>query len=300
MSAAEDELPATAICRHEGCDKRFPLARHGNRSHTSERRLKRHLFCSPKCRVAHNRRMAGLRGCVTHGGVTALKGTIPKGCVTAPKTPPFSSGKAASLEAIRPETKTEKSHQLEWQEVNSVTWRLVDPGGPQLRIEASHGQWGGYHYPKALAYVSDVGVNDRDWRVYVRQRGKWRAWGSVGDLATARRIAQDAVENPAKPKPAKFDIPLNLLGGYRHADAPMLHPQMLSHICDVEIGAVKVEAPNEPASGDDEPINVSATDDQVAVQWMDDLANAGMDETLERRRRTLVSGNFLPMEPRNV
>jgi hypothetical protein len=54
---------------------------------------------------------------------------------------------------------------LEWQEVNDRTWRLIDPDAPQLRLLASHGQWVGYEYPKALAYVFDVGLADRDWRI---------------------------------------------------------------------------------------------------------------------------------------
>jgi len=148
------------------------------------------------------------------------------------------------LEAKRPEIKP--ARKLEWQEVNAVTWRLVDPDATQLRIEASHGQWGGYHYPKALAYVFDAGMDNHDWRIRVRLRGnQWRAWGCVIDLATAKRIAQEAVENPTEPKPAKFSIPLNLLGGERRrADAPMLDPQTLSYVRDTEIGAVKVDAPS--------------------------------------------------------
>ena len=48
----------------------------------------------------------------------------------------------------------------------------------------------------------------------------------------------------------------------------MLDPQTLSYIRDVEIGAVKVEAPNEqpPASSeDDESINLCAT----KAEWLD-------------------------------
>jgi hypothetical protein len=70
---------ATAVCRHEDCDRRFPLSRYGNRTYTSERtRRGRHLFCSGRCRKAHSRRLASLRG-----GVTLLGGTIPKGGVTS-------------------------------------------------------------------------------------------------------------------------------------------------------------------------------------------------------------------------
>jgi hypothetical protein len=86
----------SAICRHDGCGKRFPLSRYGNRTYTSEKtRSGRHLFCSGRCRKAHSRRLAALRG-----GVTAPGGTIPKGGVTALKitqrnqgalTPPITS-----------------------------------------------------------------------------------------------------------------------------------------------------------------------------------------------------------------
>lgn len=197
----------------------------------------------------------------------------------ASKTPPFSLGKTALAEAISPASASEaksppakKPRKLEWQQVNAVTWRLVDPDARQLLVEASHGQWGGHHYPKALAYVFDVGLFDHDWRVRVRLRGnQWRAFGCVIDLATAKHIAQQAVEDPTEPKPSKFHIPLNLLGGERRRrfdNAPMLDPQTLSYIRDVEIGAVKVEAPNEqpPASSeDDELINLCAAE----AEWLD-------------------------------
>jgi len=67
---------------------------------------------------------------------------------------------------------------------------------PEIKpARTSHGQWGGYHYPKALAYVFDAGMDNHDWRIRVRLRGnQWRAWGCVIDLATAKRIAQEAVE----------------------------------------------------------------------------------------------------------
>lgn len=152
------------------------------------------------------------------------------------KNTPYSLGNKASAEANRPETKP--GRKLEWQEVNTVTWRLIDPDAPQLRLEASHGQWGGYHYPKALAYVFDVGVIGHDWRVRVRRRGdRWRAFGCTLDLASARQVAQQAVENPHEPKPAKFSTPLNLLGGERRgAYAPMLDPPTYSYVRDLELG----------------------------------------------------------------
>jgi hypothetical protein len=58
----------------------------------------------------------------------------------------------------------------------------------------------------------------------------------------------------------------------------MLDPQTLSYIRRVEIGGLLVEAPNTPASGDDESINVCASDEQVKQQRLRDLADESMDE----------------------
>jgi hypothetical protein len=196
--------------------------------------------------------------------------------LAASKTPPFSLGNRASLEAkAAPSGSIAKPvRRLEWEQVNQVTWRLVDRDARQLLIEASHGQWGGYHYSKALAYVFDVGMNQPDWRVRVRQRGnRWRAFGCVIDLATAKQIAQQAVENPAEPKPSKFNIPLNLVGGHRWPGAPELDSQTRAYVRHVETGAVKEDAPNEqPIAGDDESINLCATDDRAVLSddsWID-------------------------------
>ena len=76
MNENTDHDSATAECRHIDCGKRFTLSRYGNRTHTSERTRKQHLFCSPGCRVAHHRRMAAPRGLALQkrlpprGGVT--------------------------------------------------------------------------------------------------------------------------------------------------------------------------------------------------------------------------------------
>jgi hypothetical protein len=35
----------SAVCRHNPCGNRFALSRYGNRTYTSERRRKAHLFC---------------------------------------------------------------------------------------------------------------------------------------------------------------------------------------------------------------------------------------------------------------
>jgi hypothetical protein len=116
----------------------------------------------------------------------------------------------------------------------------------------------------------------------VRLRGnQWRAFGCIIDLPTAKRIAQEAVENPTVPRPAKFSVPLNLAkGGRRRAGDPELDPQTVSYIRRIEIGGTLVEAPNTPASGDDESINLCATDAEVEAQRAKDLADPTMDEAL--------------------
>ena len=50
----------TTTCRHVDCGKRFTLSRHNNRTHTSERRRKRHQFCCDAHRKAHSRRLKRL------------------------------------------------------------------------------------------------------------------------------------------------------------------------------------------------------------------------------------------------
>jgi hypothetical protein len=121
--------------------------------------------------------------------------------------------------------------------------------------------------------VFDVGLDSSDWRVRVRRRGDWRAFGCIIDLATAKHIAQQAVENPAEPKPSKFNIPLNLVGGdRRRPGAPELDSQTRAYIQQLEVGAVRVDAPNEQptAFDDDESINLCATDEQVAKALADE------------------------------
>jgi hypothetical protein len=187
------------------------------------------------------------------------------------KTAPFCPVNEASQEA-KP-APSGKRRKLEWQQVNACTWRLVDPDGAQIRIAASHGQWGGFSAPTALAWVFDVGISNRDWRVRIRKRGgRWAALGSVIDVDTAKRLAQQAVENPTEPRPSKFAVPLNYLGGYRWPGAPDLDRQTRAYIRDVEIGAAKVESPNEQpqASPDDESINVCAPDWLVSLLPADD------------------------------
>jgi hypothetical protein len=111
-----------------------------------------------------------------------------------------------------------------------------------------------------VAYVFDVGMDSPDWRVRVRRRGGWMAFGCITDLAFARQLAQRQVENPTEPKPSKFNVPLNLIGGYRWPSGLELDSQTAAYVRRLEVGAVKVEAPNEQpaASGDDESINLCA------------------------------------------
>jgi hypothetical protein len=182
------------------------------------------------------------------------------------KTAPYSLGNRASTEAKPAVSK--KPRKLEWQQVNTATWQLVDPDGPKIETPRCHGHWPGFLTPKALAYVFDVGIFDHDWRVRVRlRRNRWRALGCIADIATAKHIAQQAVENPTEPRPSKFDIPLNLIGGQRWPGAHTLDSQTRGYIQHVEIGAVKADAPNErpTTSADDESINLCADDSE----WRD-------------------------------
>jgi hypothetical protein len=204
------------------------------------------------------------------------------GTALVQKTGPVSLGNSADLEPISDSPKgvgKPPKRKLEWQLVNAATWRLIDPDGRQVQLQASHGQWGGYNYPKALAYVFDVGVlRNHDWRIRVRRRGdRWQALGSIIDAETAKRIAQQAVENPTETKPSKFAVPLNYLGGYRW-DAPEPDSPTRAYIRDVEIGAVKVESPNEQpqASADDESINVCAPDWLLKLLPADDCPDGGV------------------------
>lgn len=179
------------------------------------------------------------------------------------KNTPVSLGNTAPAEAkpgvSEPGAKPDPCRKLEWQQVNAVTWRLVDPDAPEIRIEASHGQWGGYHYPKALAYVFDVGVNDHDWRVRVRKRGGWLAFGSVIDADLAKRLAQAAVEgDPYRNEPP--DVPLNLLGGHRWPDK-RADNRTIAKVIHAEVGGeLAASSDIVPPSDDSESLNVCAPD----------------------------------------
>ena len=57
--------------------------------------------------------------------------------------------------------KTGNQAKLEWEKVNEITWKLTD--GTMTNTPTSHGQWGGYRTPKAIAWVIDVGISKPAW-----------------------------------------------------------------------------------------------------------------------------------------
>ena len=94
------------------------------------------------------------------------------------------------IEAEKPKNRlSEKPRVLVWEQVNTATWRLVEPDGPQTLVPRSRGQWPAFKTPVAVAWIFDVGVDKADWRVRIRKHGGWRAFGCVTDLETAKRIA---------------------------------------------------------------------------------------------------------------
>jgi hypothetical protein len=98
--------------------------------------------------------------------------------------------------ATRKNTKTrqnEKPRKLLWEAINPATWRLVDPDGPKIETPRCR-HWPGFFTARAVAWVFDVGIGRSDWRVRVRKRGGWRAFGSIAELDVAKRIAQRAVQ----------------------------------------------------------------------------------------------------------
>jgi hypothetical protein len=90
-----------------------------------------------------------------------------------------------------------KKSRLRWEAVNDVTWRLIDPDGPQILVPRSHGQWPAFKTPTALAWVFNTGI---EWEVRIRLNkrgggfGGWRAVGCDGDLKLAKQVAQAEVE----------------------------------------------------------------------------------------------------------
>lgn len=146
---------ATTTCRHEDCGKRFPLSRYGNQTRTSKTTRKgRHLFCSPRCRVAHHRRMVTLRGGGVTGGVTAPGATRVAGGVTDVKTDARSAHKTGVKSALDTPKITTDPH----------------PWPPR-----------GARHPKAIPDANYPGM----WRV------RWPD-GRVSDLANLSRV-NDAI-----------------------------------------------------------------------------------------------------------
>ena len=90
----------TAVCRHDGCGKRFTLSRYGNRTHTSERRRKRHQFCCDAHRKAHSRRLKRLEawGERTQQPTPGLSPTIVTGERTEAKVDSKSPCKTGTFE----------------------------------------------------------------------------------------------------------------------------------------------------------------------------------------------------------
>jgi hypothetical protein len=195
------------------------------------------------------------------------KGYHSSGQPTDAKNSPDSLGNNAEKEP-KPdgsETRT-KAPQLEWEQINSVTWRLADRDGPKVETPRCHGHWQGFLTPKALAWVFDVGTNGaHDWRVRVRKRGGWLALGSVIDADLGKRLAQAAVDGvPFRNAPP--DSPLNLLGGDRRWPKKRNDITTRAKIVHAEVGGEILESADiVPPPGDSESINTSAPDDE----WQD-------------------------------
>jgi hypothetical protein len=50
---------------------------------------------------------------------------------------------------------------LRCERVNDITFKITD--GEMSRVPAKLGWWGGYNTPRALAWVSNVGINSASW-----------------------------------------------------------------------------------------------------------------------------------------
>lgn len=151
------------------------------------------------------------------------------------KNTPYSLGNKAP--------KQPKAARLEWEQINSATWRLAEPDGPKVETPRCHGHWPGFHTPKAVAWVFDVGANgSHDWRVRVRKRGGWTALGSVIDADLAKRLAEAAVDGvPFRNVPP--DVPLNLLGGDRRWPKKRNDITTRAKIVHTEVGGEILEWP---------------------------------------------------------
>jgi hypothetical protein len=132
------------------------------------------------------------------GGLEGLPATLPADGPTPQKIEKIGEANQVVAKAKNGKNglyEKPRSRALIWERVNSVTWRLADPNGSQVLVPRSIGQWAGFRTPSAVAWIFDVG-DERigvDWRIRVRQRRGWRAFGSVGDLELAKRIARTLI-----------------------------------------------------------------------------------------------------------
>jgi hypothetical protein len=99
-------------------------------------------FCSDRCRQAH--RKIALR---TGNALRYRTGRL---------TPKAASQDSDFLDEIEPENLSQKT-KLHFERVNEVTFKLTD--GECTNVSASHGQWGGYRTPKAVAWVIKIGAD---------------------------------------------------------------------------------------------------------------------------------------------
>jgi hypothetical protein len=191
------------------------------------------------------------------------KGHPDNGHGLEPKNTPYSLGNKAEKSAIGDASESRpKAARLEWEQINSATWRLADPDGPKVETPRCHGHWPGFMTPKAVAWVFDVGVNgSHDWRVRVRTRGGWHSLGSVIDADLAKRLAESAVENSNTYKNPAPAVPLNLLGGDRRWPKNRNDITTRAKVIHTEVGGEILEsAVIAPPPDDSESINTCASD----------------------------------------
>jgi hypothetical protein len=210
---------------------------------------------------------------LTAGGCCVMDARTPKGHPDSgqglePKNTPYSLGNNAEKEPKPDGSETRaKPSRLEWEQINSATWRLADPDGPKIETPRCHGHWPGFLTPKAVAWVFDVGTNgNHDWRIRVRKRGRWIAFGSVIDAELAKKIAWTEYESGGNYKNTPPDVPLNLLGGYRRWPKKRNDITTRAKIVHAEVGGEILESADiVPPPDDSDPINTSAPDDE----WID-------------------------------
>jgi hypothetical protein len=92
-------------------------------------------------------------------------------------------------------TKSSLGKLLRWVKVNECTWKLTD--GEKSLTPASHGQWGGYHTEKAVAWVIEVGWPFGKTAWYARCGGN--SYGPT-DFNTAKKAALAFVTNAPPPE----------------------------------------------------------------------------------------------------